>query len=510
MGSTDPTELINLETHRTPFKNTLVSQSAWKNSFRSWPTPIAGWRDWYRRVSAAKSAQWDTLGISHCIGLSLAEMERNEPLLASSCYFWSDALNAFLFSHGPMSPTLMDVTMLTDLDVTTTINPWSLRIETSHRLQTKGAGGWSGYMSACKKNSGPVSDREHVAFLNMWLERFVFCGSTLGPTTNFQGVAETLASGRPLPLGVYLLGATYRLLHQVTGKLRADQSVGHFGGPWWFLQLWLTLYTARAIGLPPFSSNAFPSADAEDEDPSHRRCMSLGEATAVVPGRKLSDAALADWFKAFYYGFARDSSTWFAYEDLSDFEVPFSFRPDTPLADAISAQMFIKFIKPCLLPTGIASGRSQHPSYEFYNPSACARQLGLGQLPIGLFYADKLRAREPVRSVLDFDRIMQLADNIPIGDFADLDLAHFNTRLFSTWWREWKKHLFCIKSSTYLAQLDLPPSDSEVSLSSFDYFVLLLLSCFNLLKPLSVRGCASSDDEREPAADYLSTTIGRS
>ena len=44
-------------------------------------------------------------------------MIRNEPMLISASYFWSDAMNAFMFHHGPMTPTLMDVVMLTGLNI---------------------------------------------------------------------------------------------------------------------------------------------------------------------------------------------------------------------------------------------------------------------------------------------------------------------------------------------------------------------------------------------------------
>ena len=124
MGSEDPIAFINAETNRIPFKNHIASANDWQHSFRSWPSHIAGWRDWYRRVSAAKAQEWEELGIGHCINLSLADMEKNESLLASASYLWSDTLNAFLFNNGPITPTLMDVVMLTDLDVTTSCNPW--------------------------------------------------------------------------------------------------------------------------------------------------------------------------------------------------------------------------------------------------------------------------------------------------------------------------------------------------------------------------------------------------
>jgi len=46
-------------------------------------------------------------------------MERNESLLIAASYFWSDTLNAFLFGHSPASPTLVDVLMLTGLEIAT-------------------------------------------------------------------------------------------------------------------------------------------------------------------------------------------------------------------------------------------------------------------------------------------------------------------------------------------------------------------------------------------------------
>jgi len=46
-------------------------------------------------------------------------MEKNESILIAASYFWSDTFNAFIFGHGPASPTLADVVMLTGLDVAT-------------------------------------------------------------------------------------------------------------------------------------------------------------------------------------------------------------------------------------------------------------------------------------------------------------------------------------------------------------------------------------------------------
>jgi hypothetical protein len=163
-------------------------------------------------------------------------MSRNESLLIVASYFWSDALNAFLFGHGPMAPTLADVLLLTGLNVSSSDTLFSYcDIKPSHRLKTKNVGGWARYISEHMK-VGTVSDTEHVAFLNTWLEKFVFCGKSFGPTSNFQIVAERLALGSSFPLGKYLLGTVYHLLHQVFVSLSTNSPIGSPGGPWYVVE----------------------------------------------------------------------------------------------------------------------------------------------------------------------------------------------------------------------------------------------------------------------------------
>jgi len=67
--------------------------------------------------SHSNEVRWDEWKLDQCIRLSLADMERNESLLIAASYFWSDTLNAFVFRHGPASPTLADVLLLTGLDI---------------------------------------------------------------------------------------------------------------------------------------------------------------------------------------------------------------------------------------------------------------------------------------------------------------------------------------------------------------------------------------------------------
>ena len=85
----------------------------------------------------------------------------------------------------------------------------------SHKQETKN--GWKGYTQHHSRIR-LIYEREHTTFLTMWLEKFIFCGKTIGPTTNIQCIAELLASGNEVPLGQHLLGSVYSLLHQVLNQ----------------------------------------------------------------------------------------------------------------------------------------------------------------------------------------------------------------------------------------------------------------------------------------------------
>jgi hypothetical protein len=95
-----------------------VDSSSWnKTPFRNWPKAPKGWRNWFHRISEKKDGDWELYDLNQCLTLSLSKMERNDSLLISVSYFWSNALNAFIFGHGPMTITLADVYMLTGLRI---------------------------------------------------------------------------------------------------------------------------------------------------------------------------------------------------------------------------------------------------------------------------------------------------------------------------------------------------------------------------------------------------------
>ena len=166
-----------------------------------------GWRDWFYRVSEKKARDWEVSDLKQCSTLSLSRMERNDLLLISASYVWSHTLNAFVFYHGPLTITLADIYMLTGLRIIGSMQPYDFLSAGSKKLaKISYCIGWTSYILNHIRDGSIVDETEHVAFLNMWLEKFIFCGSSCGPTYNHKYMAERLATDNDIPLEKYLLG----------------------------------------------------------------------------------------------------------------------------------------------------------------------------------------------------------------------------------------------------------------------------------------------------------------
>jgi hypothetical protein len=193
--------------------------------------------------------------------------------------------------------------------------------------------------------------------------------------TNFDTIinrqqAEQLALGSSIPLGKYLLGVVYNLLHQVSISLSTNSLIGSPGGPWWFINLWLNLYIRDKLEQDIFSIH-FPMDQPDGVPIIKRRCMNFGEVASMFPGHKKTPSRIVEHFRSFYLGFNPGSIIWFAYRhDDNNFETLFSF--DDIHRDDENRVAFVEIIKPGNLPSCVF-GKNQLTSYEFYNPSVSAR-----------------------------------------------------------------------------------------------------------------------------------------
>nr|AAX95999.1 hypothetical protein LOC_Os11g22870 [Oryza sativa Japonica Group] len=308
-------------------------------------------------------------------------------------------------------------------DVTYSANLMTLNSKNQFEFKTKTIGGWSGYIAA-NMGIGSVTPQEHTAFLLMWLEKFLFCGSSCGPTTNWQFLAEALEAKKQIPLGKILLGYLYQMLNNASAKIAAGSVVGA-GGPSWLLQTWLNLVAKKAVNRPALLESQFPRLELITSDDgevlTHRRCMSYGEAasTPADSGAKLSAELLKDWFCRFYEGFQKDARVWFAYEDSMSFELPSDFRFEEINSERYdkSREVFLAAISPC-----------------------------------------------EISSTLMMDRLLNIPGP-PLGSIKNVELAKFRSRNFDRWWGEWKQHLFHQSASMYMTDLfpDVIPQTIESS-----------------------------------------------
>jgi len=74
----------------------------------------------------------------------------------------------------------------------------------------------------------------------------------------------------------------------VAEKLLLGQPISNLGGPWWFINMWLTVQMHKSLGFY-LSAQRFPRDIAEDyeldeEESATRSPLNCGVAAIVLPG----------------------------------------------------------------------------------------------------------------------------------------------------------------------------------------------------------------------------------
>jgi hypothetical protein len=456
-----------------------IDLDSWADSLRAWQNPPEGWVAWYNRVARVHQSTWETIGIVDALSLSLSPLDKNENLLKTIGYFWSDTLNCFLFGHSPMTPTLMDVVMITGLDIASS-NPsvYSLP-EVPFRLYSKlECTNWGAYLNQHIKTKCHVTKREHTTFLNFWLEHFIFCGPSLAPTKNYLSLAYELAKGVTVGLGKLFLGEVYRYLHLRSLSLLSQKKL-KTGGPWWFIQLWAYLYFQSHIpNFPVLADNSFP-----DQTGKCIRCTTYGQTLYSLPSSKLNLKDASGWFKVFYRGL--DNPLFFPYAASYSFENPITFRLDNFANDDSTRHLYSIMIRPCFLPVGMStSNRIIKPGYESYPPVVIAWQLGLGQVPPHFFLHHLTESRADLPDLVTSQKCYSLFDDLHIPIPIDL-LFTFSINGSRTWWSMWKDHIFQKSLGLVLRQIDAEYEASEGGVfppgTLHDLLFNFSLNCLSLL-----------------------------
>jgi hypothetical protein len=242
--------------------------------------------------------------------------------------------------------------------------------------------------------------------------------------------------------------------------------------------MWLNLHLHKRLEFNLFTQR-FPRDIAEnhvlgEEESATRAPLNFGEAVIVLPGSGGNPDQVSRFFQTLYEGLARDERAWLAYDD-PDSMLPLVFNPFDEALDR-NNEVMMAIVTPRAIPVNFfGSGKTSPQTYEFYNPSALARQLAFGQLPIALCYADVIKPRETINSLLEWIRVAQLPSSADTNvDLSEWVPAAFITQAYKQWWAEWKEHLFCKSAPTYRGMIDpeyeVPNDTVSVFKPMFQFF----------------------------------------
>ncbi|KAK4715256.1 hypothetical protein R3W88_013594 [Solanum pinnatisectum] len=189
-------------------KATSTHTATWLAGKKSWPTATEGWIRWVDRMEKVKGETWRTADIYDTIQLSKVNIPCDPDLLYAALCFWSTSGNAFHFNFGMMSPTVFDISALTGIRphgeaISSVLDIQSPKREKSKKIY---------YEKFIKVNTQreDITEEEHLAFLNMWLCKFVFCIGSSMVAKEYNNLAIALASGRKVSLAPFILSHLYR------------------------------------------------------------------------------------------------------------------------------------------------------------------------------------------------------------------------------------------------------------------------------------------------------------
>lgn len=216
------------------------------NLFKAWVTPQRKWKQWVERLAEKYSLVWNKTGILDAIISSTYEIRCSRNLILGLLEFWCEGTNTFVFPWGEATITLEDVMILGGFPVLGELVTIPLTKELSkieeelHQQMKEISRNNCGHARHChwiKHFMEKEMEIEHVAFLSLWLSRYVFPSSTI--SKHVFRIAIHLSKGTPIALAPSVLASLYQNLRLMGEKLRhcSLESTISLGG-FQLLQLW--------------------------------------------------------------------------------------------------------------------------------------------------------------------------------------------------------------------------------------------------------------------------------
>ncbi|XVF34032.1 hypothetical protein REPUB_Repub18cG0022100 [Reevesia pubescens] len=236
----------------TPLLFEIFSQNLkqWPESveIKGWHVPQKRWEEWVDRMAGKYGALWNLTGICDAIMSSRYEIRCNKDLLLGLVEFWCPEINTFVFPWGEATVTLEDVIVLGGFStlgesVRRPLERKLVKIEEEMNMKrlimSRNKSKKASHCCWINHFMEEKGEYEHVAFLSLWLSRYVF------PSLPEKIVAKQvfpvaihLSSKTRLALAPAVLASLYKHLTLLKNQAMSFPQEITASGPLKLLQLW--------------------------------------------------------------------------------------------------------------------------------------------------------------------------------------------------------------------------------------------------------------------------------
>ncbi|CAD5163703.1 unnamed protein product [Musa acuminata subsp. malaccensis] len=222
--------------------------------FRGWGSPLRKWGEWVDKLRPIYGDLWNKSGILDAIGVSTYKIKKDYASVLGLAGVWCGETNTFLFPWGEATVTLEDTMVLGGFPVlgepvrgslTGELVEIEQKMVKEHRTfnrSTSKKADQSAWMKHYMEREG--DELEHIAFLALWLSRFVFPGPPVKTVKqHLLPIAVRLGRGMRIALASAVLASLYRDMSAIKDYLVADDSKKTeplvVWAPFNLLQLWV-------------------------------------------------------------------------------------------------------------------------------------------------------------------------------------------------------------------------------------------------------------------------------
>ncbi|CAI9108278.1 OLC1v1007847C1 [Oldenlandia corymbosa var. corymbosa] len=189
----------------------------------------------YHELEPEYPDTWKMGGIYDLLKFSTIGLGESRDLVEAVLGFWSGSNNVLCFPWGLMTPTLLDVCIITGLPAVAYV------VVDGHVIDDDAAAVVAGqprsYGPFINEKKRHTSRLYHIQFLAMWLNMYVFPGKSFQMTMDWYHVAGRLASGVQMNLAEAILAMLYHCFHEATHNPSVTLC-----SPVWVLHFWLYIY----------------------------------------------------------------------------------------------------------------------------------------------------------------------------------------------------------------------------------------------------------------------------